>query len=125
MNKHKRLLLTILLICLCFLTIDQVFAANCNGILTRGAADLLKKIVGWIRILVPILLIILGVVDFGSAAISEDKDNLKKATSKFMKRCLAALAVFFIPLLVELLLNLPGIKDNINLVDDPMCGVEE
>ena len=71
----------------------------------------------------PILLIVLGSVDFANAIISGDQDALKKSGSKFMKRAIAAVAVFFVPLLVKVLLTLPGIKDNINLVDDPTCGI--
>ena len=57
------------------LIIEPVFAADCNGLLTRDAADFIAEIIGWVRIIVPALLIILGGVDFGSAVLSEDKDG--------------------------------------------------
>ena len=85
--------------------------------------NFIEEMVGYIRILVPILLIALGAFDFANAIISQDQEALKKSSSKFMKRAIAAVAVFFVPLIVKVLLSLPGIKDNINLVDDKTCSI--
>ena len=76
-----------------------------------------------IRIVAPILLIIFTTVDFSQAVISQDKDIMKKAVSKVIKRAIAAIAVFFIPLLVSLLLNMPGVSDYTST--DPSCGIVE
>ena len=76
-----------------------------------------------IRIVAPILLIIFATVDFSQAVISQDKDIMKKAVSKVIKRAIAAIAVFFIPLLVSLLLNMPGVSDYTST--DPSCGIVE
>lgn len=125
MNKKvmRKLMFFSLLIGSFVLLIEPVFAANCNGLLTAEAADFIGKIIGWLRILVPILLIVLGAVDFGSAVVGEDKDALKKAGVKFTKRCICGVAIFFVPLIVEVLIDITGIKGTI--VDDPMCVVEE
>lgn len=125
-EKWHKILLFSLVIGVIALTLEPVFAADpipCDGILTQEAADFIGKIMDWIRILVPALLVILGSVDLALAVIGEDKDNLKKATSRLIKRCIAALAVFFIPLIVKVLLDVTGITGTI--VDDPMCGIEQ
>lgn len=96
---------------------------ECDGIFTVEAMDFIEEMIGYVRIFVPILLIILGAVDFGSAVLSQEQDALKKSGSKFVKRCIAAVAIFFVPTLIKLILSLPGIKDNIILVDDPTCGL--
>lgn len=125
MKKSKN----IIKLCLYFMfminvIVMPVFATgNCDGILTVEAMEFIEEIIGYVRIFVPILLIILGAVDFGSAVLSQDQDSLKKSGSKFVKRCIAAVAIFFVPTLIRLLLSLPGIKDNIILVDDPTCGL--
>ena len=119
----RKLMVFSLLLGSFMLIIEPVFAADCNGLLTRDAADFIAEIIGWVRIIVPALLIILGGVDFGSAVLSEDKDALKKAGIKFAKRCVCGVAVFFVPLVVEVLINITGIEGT--LVDDPMCVVEE
>lgn len=125
MDKYKvyKWLLASFIFFVTVLMIEPVFAISCNGILTADAAAFIQKIIDWIRILAPILLIILGSVDMGQAVISEDKDNLKKATSRLMKRAIAALAIFFIPLVVRVLLDISGITGT--LVDDPMCAIDE
>ena len=67
---------------------------------------LINKILNYIKIGIPILLIVFGVVDFGQAVLSDDRDSLKKATNKFVKRCIIAVAIFFVPTIVQLLLNI-------------------
>jgi hypothetical protein len=119
----KKLIIISILVVSCIFSIEPVFAINCDGILTTDAAEFLNKIMSWIRILVPALLIVFGCVDFGGAVISDDKDGLKKAGAKFVKRCLCGVAIFFIPLIVKVLLDISGISGT--LVDDPMCGIEE
>ena len=124
--KRKKDFLSIVLFLtfIFFIFITPVQAADdCKGILTQDAYDFLEEIIGYIRIFVPILLIVLGAVDFTSAVTSQDQEALKKSGVKFMKRTIAAIAVFFVPLIIKVLLNLPGIKGNINLVDDPTCGL--
>lgn len=125
MDKHKvyKWLLGSFIFFVTVLMIEPVFAISCNGILTADAAAFIQKIIDWIRIIAPILLIVLGSVDMGQAVISEDKDNLKKATSRLMKRAIAALAIFFVPLIVRVLLDISGITGT--LVDDPMCAIDE
>lgn len=125
MKKNKRYLKIFLysVFLFCFIVTPVKAADDCNGILTVEAMEFIEEIIGYIRILVPILLIILGAVDFGTAVVSQDQDALKKSGSKFIKRCIAAVAIFFVPTIVKLLLGLPGIKDNIILVDDPTCGL--
>ncbi len=117
----KKVLLV--LIVTIFLNCSIVNAANCNALLTQDAADLIKDIVNLVRIMVPILLIILCSTDFVSVVISQDDNAIKKATGRIVKRFIAAAAIFFVPLIVEVLLSLDPIKNSLNLVDDPTCGV--
>ena len=57
---------------------------------------------------VPILLIIMGSIDLGKAVLASDDKEIKGATSKLIKRAIAAIAIFFIPMLVKLLVNMVG-----------------
>ena len=124
-NKRKNIILIVAFISfVLFIFITPVQAkGDCDGLLTVEAMEFLEEIIGYVRILVPILLIALGAFDFANAIISQDQEALKKNSSKFIKRMIAAVAIFFVPLIVKVLLSLPGIKDNINLVDDPTCGL--
>lgn len=106
-----------------FLSINIVFADDCSGLLTVEAADLIKEIVGYFRIGVPILLIILCSSDFVSVVTSQDDNAMKKAGSRIIKRFIAAAAFFFVPVIIEFILGIDAIKNSLNLVDDPTCGV--
>lgn len=63
----------------------------------------------YIRILVPILIILLGTLDFGKAVLAGKEDEMKKAQSTFIKRLIAGVIVFFIPLLVDLIMDFADI----------------
>ena len=60
----------------------------------------------WIRIFVPLLLIGLGILDFTKAVFSKSEDDMKKSREKFIKRIIAAVAVFLVPMFVNFILDL-------------------
>lgn len=70
---------------------------------------LINEILMYPKIIVPILLILLGMLDFAKAVISSKEDEMKKAQATFIKRVIAAVAVFFIPLLVDIIMGLADI----------------
>ena len=78
---------------------------TCEGILGENVLDDIKTILLWIRIAVPILLIVLGSLDFGKAVLNDDAKALSKATNTFVKRVIAAILVFFAPIIIMLLIN--------------------
>ena len=68
--------------------------------------DIINSFLKYIRIIVPILVIGFGIVDFGSAVLASDDDKMKKAQKRFIVRLIVGVAIFFVPTLVNLLLNL-------------------
>lgn len=84
-------------------------AESCEKIFA-DATEIIDKVFGYICVLVPILLIVLGSVDFGSAVLSSDQEAIQKAVKRFTIRCIVALAIFFLPMLVNLFFSFPGIK---------------
>lgn len=78
---------------------------DCGHLIDEDLKAVIQLVLKWVRIGAPILLIILMSVDFGQAVISQDQDAMKKATSKAIKRAVAAVALFFIPLLVSIMIN--------------------
>ena len=61
---------------------------------------------GLIRIAVPIILIVFGIVDFFRATFSDNEDNMKKDRERFIKRIIAAIIVFIVPMFVHLVLTI-------------------
>ena len=102
--------------------------AGCSDLLAsnngESATELIREVLGYIRIIAPVLLIILTAADFSLAVIQQDNDALKKASSKVVKRSLMAIAIFLVPTIIRAILGLPGIKDAIDGTgsSDPFCG---
>lgn len=67
------------------------------------------RIVGYVvaivKIVIPILLIIFGMLDVGKAVIASKPDEVTKSLRGFAMRCIAAILVFFIPSIVSVLIN--------------------
>lgn len=71
-----------------------------------------KSIFTIIQFLIPIGLIIMGSIDLGKAVLSSDDKEIKQATSKLVKRAIAAVAIFFIVFIVNLVMGLVASSDD-------------
>lgn len=58
-----------------------------------------------IKIAVPILLIIFGMLDLGKAVIAAKEDEIKKGQQTFIKRAIAAVIVFFVVQIVQIVVR--------------------
>ena len=65
-----------------------------------------------IKILVPVLLIITATIEVSRAFMSGDDNDIKKAGTSSLKKAIAAIIIFFIPSIVEAVLNLIPAKSN-------------
>lgn len=81
----------------------------CNGLLPIVKV-IRNGVLPIFQIGIPILLILFGSIDLGKAVISSDDKAIKESTSKLIKRCVAAIAIFFVVTIVTLITNL--IADN-------------
>ena len=71
-----------------------------------GIVDAIRLVVNLIKIGVPIILIIMGMLDLGKAVMAQKEDEIKKGQQTFIKRLIAAAVVFFIIFIVQLLVSL-------------------
>jgi uncharacterized membrane protein YjgN (DUF898 family) len=58
-----------------------------------------------IKIVVPILLIIFGMIDLAKAVMAQKEDEIKKGQQTFIKRLIAAIIVFFVITIVQMIIN--------------------
>ena len=69
----------------------------------------LPEITSWIvtvaEILVPVLLVIFGSIDFVKGIISQKEDEIKKGQQVFIKRLITAIIVFFIVAFTKLIVS--------------------
>ena len=70
--------------------------------------QLSNTVVNIMQIAVPIILIIMGSIDFVKAISSQKEDDIKKAQGMFIKRLIMGALVFFIFVIVKLLISLIG-----------------
>ncbi len=82
---------------------------TCTGILTAEMTKVVKNILTFIQYLGPVLIILFTSFDFIKASLSGDQSELKKASSRFVKRLIAAVLLFFISIIVSVLFDLAGI----------------
>lgn len=94
---------------------------NCEQLLGEDLAGKLKVVWNLVKIGVPILLIGLGILDFGQAIFAGNEDNMKKAQTKFIKRVIIAVVIFLVPTILGVILD---IANNIwgNFGTD-ICGI--
>ena len=84
------------------------------------------QIVGWVflvlKILIPLLLIILGVLDFSKAVMASKDDEIKKAAKSLGMRAISAVIIFFIPTIVSIIMGIiVDFKDSGAKADYEVC----
>lgn len=98
----------------------NILEVGCNDLFDQSLIDLLNDILKYPRIIVPILVIGLGLIDLGKAVMASKEDEMKKAQKTFIKRVIIGVAFFFIPALVNILMWLANIVWNGMY---PTCGL--
>ena len=82
---------------------------NCEGL--GSIVAVVKSILKIIQWVVPIILIVLGTIDLVKAVVAGKDDDIKKHQQTLIKRIIAAVIVFLIPMLVSILMGWIG-NDN-------------
>ena len=83
-------------------------AEVCSGL---GPVLRIVGIVIWgIKVIVPIILIVVGMVDLAKAVTEKSEDKIKEAQQKLIKRAIAAVLVFLVVSLVGVVMTIVGDK---------------
>ena len=85
----------------------SLLASDCT-LLGDELTGILKDIFSWIMIAIPVLTVVLCTVDLTKAVIAQDDGAIKKAQSTCIKRIMIGVALFFVPLLLNLFLSYGG-----------------
>ena len=84
----------------------------------ESVAWLIQKVLDYLRIIAPFIVVIMSGIDFGKVVITSDDESMKKAQSKLITRLLLAGSLFFLVEIVRALLALFGLTAN------PLCGIK-
>ncbi len=83
---------------------------DCNGIFGDPSKEdstifMIQKILNYVKILAPLLVVLLSGFDFAKNALTGDQDEMKKAGKKLGIRLGCAVGVYLAPLLAGFLIN--------------------
>lgn len=121
-----------------FVMIPKVYAIDyqniCNNNDVINTFRILGEIINIIKIVIPLIIIVLGMVDFSKAIISSDEKAINKATGSIIRRIIAGVLIYFVPTIILSLFNALGydtynspsfIKCSSCLFDTTLCTVDE
>lgn len=88
----------------------------CDGVLIPNQLfNFVATIIRLIKIAVPILLIIFGMIDFAKSVVAKNEDDVKKYRKQFLSRVISAVVVFVIVFIVQFAVNLiSSVEDTTN-----------
>ena len=89
---------------------SNVLAVNIQGCSVDAEIDVkianaVHTIILVIQIVVPVLIVIFGSLDFAKAVIAQKEDEIKKGQQTFIKRLIAGVIVFFVVVVVKLVVS--------------------
>jgi hypothetical protein len=79
---------------------------DCSDFVTNEGVNIISELFNIIMIIGPILALVLGGLDFAKATLASDENALKKAGTNFGKRIAAAILLFLLPLIINLVLGI-------------------
>lgn len=118
----RKLMIFLMILCPFFISFENVLAYSdfneiCKaegGIITAcglpiGLTSMITDFYNLLKIFVPIVLIIMGMIDLLKAVASQKEDEIKKGWSTLVRRTLYGVMVFFVFTTVQLVISLlPG-----------------
>ena len=131
MNKKLKKYILLILVCFTF-GMSSVLAENAFSnydivsacgfdSMPAKVPEIISKIYGIAKILVPIILIVMGMVDLVQAIMSGDEKRQQKSTKKFITRIIAAIVVFLIMALVQFVFKQVDVSDQRSFSDCMNC----
>lgn len=82
---------------------------NCDSVLGDKLTSVLKEVYMAMQIAVPILVILLCSVDILKAVTAQNEKDMSAAGIRSVKRIIIGFAIFFIPILIDAILDLAGL----------------
>ena len=83
-----------------------ILAGTCDSL--KDVIAIVGFILNVIQWVVPVILIVIGSIDLVKAVIASKEDDIKKGQQTLIKRLIAAVIVFLVPLIVSVVMSLIG-----------------
>ena len=92
--------------------LDEVSCGGGNLKLGDGMLpQAISTIVNIMKVAIPIMVVVFGLIDLGKAVMSAKEDDIKKNQGLLIKRLIIAVLVFFVVSLVQFIVSLVGGDD--------------
>lgn len=118
-EKKVLKIFSILFILIIIFSPNFVFAADYDRICYEPGVMNAMKILGYVILIckwiVPLIIIVLGMIDYGKAVVSNDDKALNKATAALIRRIVAGISIFLIPTIIVAILNITIPSTDISL----------
>ena len=88
-----------------------LLAIDCSEQAEINIMSIIGYVVWGIKVAVPIILIIVGMVELGSAVAKKGEDEVKKAQKSLVSKAAMAVVIFLIPTIVSLLMGVLSADD--------------
>lgn len=103
-KKINKIFICMSFLIFCFLIVEDVNAAEvavvkCGGMeygIPAGIATFSRNIYNLVKIMVPIIIILLGMLDFAKAAMASEIKNMDEYKNKLIRRIIAGVMIFFV-----------------------------
>lgn len=102
---------------------EDVNVETCKDLFSPTFLNTINGYMTGIRILVPIALIAFGMLDFSKAVFAGKEDEMKKAQSTFIKRLIIGIVIFFVPTIVNFILNFMNNIYGGGIFGNGTCGI--
>lgn len=83
----------------------------CNDASILSMIRIFGIVIEIIKIVIPLLIIVVGMIDFGKVVVSSDEKEINKATSRIVKRIVLGVLIYFIPTIVLALFDYLQLSD--------------
>ena len=130
--KKKMILMVILGVVLFGFACTPVLARNissCDSVISESVIidekipNVVSALINVIKIVVPILLVIFGMIDLMKGITSQKEDEIKKGQQIFIKRLISGAIVFFVFVIVQLIISFVAGGDNKNIMTCAKCFI--
>ena len=91
----------------------------CENLSLQQGWDLFKSLLQIFRIVIPIILIVMMIID-AIKTLSNKEVDLKSMFKKYSGRIIAALLIFFLPTFISLIINMVGSGESLECFNDVM-----
>lgn len=82
-----------------------------------------RKVYKYLKVLIPVLIILLGFVDFIKVVVTGKDDDMKKAIDRFVKRIIVAIIFVLVPVLVQFFINISGLASQYSGINDGIRAI--